>query len=137
MSQEQHSERDLLARRRLLKAAVYVPPAILGVMVSGSTPAQSAVVGGITVPISATSNVCGPCANVLAAEAAGTPPLPQDIIDCLKKQCTKNCINCGVFVANPQLWGKTTCEKCTKVYKQGCALQIGRASCRERVCLYV
>jgi hypothetical protein len=127
MKQDEQATPDFLARRRLLAASVYVPPAIMGVMVAGSTPAQAAVVGNVTVPISATSNACGPCNKVINAGAAATPA---DIIKCLEKQCKKMCINCGIFVGNPQLWpGKTTCDKCTEVIKKGCALPAACSVC--------
>jgi len=129
MKQNEQATPEFLARRRLLAASVYVPPAVLGVMVVGSTPAQAAIVGGVSIPISATSNACGPCATVLAVVPPALPN-PADIIKCLENQCKKTCVNCGIFVGNPQLWpGKTTCAKCTEVIKNGCALPVGCALC--------
>jgi hypothetical protein len=129
MKQDEQVTPEFLARRRLLAASVYVPPAVMGVMVAGSTPAQAAVVGGVTIPISATSNACGPCANVIAVVPPALPN-PADIIKCLEKQCKNTCVNCGIFVGNPQLWpGKTTCDKCTEVIKNGCTLPVACSVC--------
>jgi len=50
---------EMLARRRLLKLGVYVPPAVLGMMIVGGmpTPAQAAL--GSCCP-----NACNPCINL-------------------------------------------------------------------------
>ncbi|RME83200.1 MAG: hypothetical protein D6771_06095 [Zetaproteobacteria bacterium] len=57
-------------RRRLLKGAAYVPPAMLGVMIAGAKVAEAAQVlpgqtkvckGGGTITVSAGGNACCPC----------------------------------------------------------------------------
>jgi len=62
---------EQLARRKLLKMASYVPPAILGVMIGGNKIAEAEnegggggskkCKGGGTIVISANGNACCPC----------------------------------------------------------------------------
>ncbi|MDX8388079.1 MAG: hypothetical protein R8M46_06050 [Ghiorsea sp.] len=118
MNENQQENSELQARRKLLKAAVYIPPAVLGFTMIGSTPANAYTLGVGSFGISAASNTCGPCNSVLTAPGV---PLLSDLQDCLKDQCTKNCINCDNFIANGASWGKTTCDKCEKVLKSGCS----------------
>jgi len=65
-----HMDNEQQARRKLLKMATYVPPAILGVMMSGNKIAEAGngnegssktnCKGG-TIVISANGNACCPC----------------------------------------------------------------------------
>jgi len=48
---------EMLARRRLLKLGVYVPPAVLGMMIVGGMPTQA--VAGSCCP-----SACQPCINL-------------------------------------------------------------------------
>jgi len=48
---------DMLARRRLLKLGVYVPPAVLGMMIVGGMPTQA--VAGSCCPVA-----CNPCTKL-------------------------------------------------------------------------
>ena len=79
-----------LARRRLLKAGVYMPPAILGVMIANPAKAQAATVVcgppvSATIVISAASTACCPCAKSLTSNT------------CLDAQCALG--NCGSCTA--------------------------------------
>lgn len=85
------------ARRSLLKMATYVPPAILGVMISGNKIAEAAVPlgqpkvcgGGGTIIVSANGNACCPC----------VPTDPSfDPVTCAWKKCKLgNCPACRQF----------------------------------------
>jgi len=85
------------ARRKLLKMATYVPPAILGVMISGNKIAQAdaplgqpkTCKGGGTIIVSANGNACCPC----------VPSDPKyDPLKCAWKQCKLgNCSACRQF----------------------------------------
>jgi len=116
--ENQLNSSEQLARRRLLKTAVYVPPAILGSMMVSPSIAEAVVVtlpGGGTYTVSALTSTCVPCTKTM--NGTGTPA---DALNCLKDQCKNNCINCDAFVANAAEWGKTTCSKCEKVTKNNC-----------------
>lgn len=92
---------ELHARRKLLKMAAYVPPAILGVMIAGNKPAMAGkppipgstkvCKGGGTIVISAGGTACCPC----------VPTDPKyDPYKCALKKCQLgNCAACpAVFV---------------------------------------
>jgi len=66
-NENQTPDIDQAARRRLLKLAAYTPPAILGVMMTGSKVAEAAKPGGTIncgggpVVVSAGGSACCPC----------------------------------------------------------------------------
>lgn len=123
MSHEANSQQpdnEQIARRRLLKAAVYTPPVILGSMIALPNVAEAVVVtlpGGGTYSVSTATSACNPCNKLINGTSIN--PLG-DALSCLKNQCTTRCINCDTFVANAVAYGKTTCQKCEKVTKSGC-----------------
>ncbi|MDX8395500.1 MAG: hypothetical protein R8K22_03700 [Mariprofundaceae bacterium] len=105
------------ARRKLLKMATYVPPAILGVMIAGNkiaeagtNPGQNKVCdGGGTIIVSANGNACCPCvpgpdfdANKCAwkkcklGNCAACPPGPYN-----GGQCNKVASACACACTNP------------------------------------
>lgn len=97
------SEVEDKARRRLLKVGVYVPPAILGVMIA--TRAEAATVrcgrsGFIT--ISAGGNACCPC---------------------VKRPNSKKCKKAQCFLGN--------CAKCSPIWakKSDCLQQAAACGC--------
>jgi len=103
------------ARRRLLKMAVYIPPAILGVMVSGNVAHAGNVgiggtkncKGGGTIVVSAGGNACCPCVSNPASNA------------CKQAQCKLgNCASCKTLVFSKQsdcTRKAATCGTCVKV----------------------
>jgi len=110
------------ARRRLLKMAAYIPPAMLGVMSSVSIsnagppviPGQPKVCkGGGTIIVSAAGNACCPC----------VPTDPKyDPLKCTRKQCKLgNCPACQVTIfkklkdCNKKAAVQGGCCVCTKV----------------------
>jgi hypothetical protein len=84
---EQTEQTEQIARRRLLKLAGYVPPALLGAMILGSKPAIAAPgqckSGGLL--ISAPAGSCCPCLPI----ADKYDP---------KKCCKDHCLQCDVYV---------------------------------------
>ncbi len=103
------------ARRKLLKMATYVPPAILGVMIGGNKIAEAGVPvgqakvckGGGTIIVSANGNACCPC----------VPSDPKfDPVKCAWKKCKiGNCSACRQFPPKNR-------EQCAKVATAcGCA----------------
>lgn len=107
-----------LARRRLLKAGVYMPPAILGVMIAAPQKAQAATVVcgapvNATITISAWSTACCPCAQRLTSNS------------CLDAQCALgNCASCGATtngayatLAACQASFGAGCCTCTETFK--------------------
>lgn len=67
-NENQTSEIEQAARRRLLKMAAYVPPAILGVMIAGTKEAEAGATPGQTkncksgqIVVSAGGSACCPC----------------------------------------------------------------------------
>lgn len=121
MSQDVNNDAELQARRRLLKAAVYIPPVVLGVLTVGASPAQALIIGGISYPVSTNAAACAPCTN--AINSVGSPAsLQNNALKCMKEQCLGGtCTNCDWFVNNAALWGKTAADKCEKILKAGCA----------------
>jgi len=102
------------ARRRLLKMAVYIPPAVLGVMVSGNVAHAGSGIGatkncggGGTIVISAGGNACCPCVTNPASKK------------CKKKQCELgNCASCKTLVFSKKsdcTRKAATCGTCVKV----------------------
>jgi len=107
------------ARRKLLKMATYVPPAILGVMIGGNkiaeagTPVGQAKTckGGGAIIISANGNACCPCVptdpkfdpvkcawtKCKLGNCAACPPGPYTGA----KQCGKVAAACGCACKNP------------------------------------
>lgn len=115
----QQPDNEQIARRRLLKAAVYTPPVVLGSMISMPQVAEAI---SVNLPIgsfsvSAATSACNPCNKLI--NGTSIDPLG-DALNCLKNQCTNLCTNCDTFVANAVAYGKTTCQKCEKVTKGGC-----------------
>ncbi|MDX8397062.1 MAG: hypothetical protein R8K49_01955 [Mariprofundaceae bacterium] len=107
MNHEQHT------RRKLLKMATYVPPAILGVMISGSKLAEAGdsdsssakKCGGGSIVVSANGNACCPCVpsdknydpvscawkRCQLGNCSACPPAPYTS----KGQCNKVASACG------------------------------------------
>ncbi len=86
-TKEDKLDNTQLARRRLLKAGVYMPPAILGVMLASPKNAEAVTVdcgGGVLITISAWSTACCPCASSINSAA------------CKSAQCLLgNCAKCA------------------------------------------
>jgi len=125
------------ARRRLLKMAAYVPPAILGVMVSANVSEAGAPVlpgqpkvckGGGTIIVSAGGNACCPCVPTdpkynptkctqkqckLGNCPACKSTVFKKLSDCTKKPAISACCVCQVYnnAGNPNdpLNGKVLC----------------------------
>ncbi len=93
---------DQTGRRRLLKMAAYVPPAILGVMVAGQEEAHAAgtfTCNGGTYAVSAAGNACCPCVRNPTSN------------NCLKERCKLlDCPSCQALFA-----AKNSQKKCAKV----------------------
>ena len=84
-------------RRKLLKAGAYVPPAILGIMLTSSdADAVTINCGGALITVSATGNACCPCVTNINSQK------------CRNEQCwLGNCVKC-----KKQGWGrKANCLK--------------------------
>jgi len=111
------NESELLARRKLLKAAIYIPPVVLGSVMVGSTPAHAYTIGTTVFSVSGASNTCGPCQAVLNS----TNPTINQLKQCVKDQCYNNCINCYVLYANLGVFGVSACSVCGKELNNGCA----------------
>lgn len=64
-SKKKHPDTEMLARRKLLKMSVYVPPAILGAMTVQPTTSEAATItcGGVPYTVSACGVACCPCAT--------------------------------------------------------------------------
>lgn len=121
MKENRSNDNELQARRRLLKAAVYVPPVVLGVLTVGASPAQALVIGGISYPVSTNATACAPCTNAINGTGS-VNQLQKNALNCMKAQCLNGtCTNCDWFVNNAALWGKTAAAKCEKVLQAGCA----------------
>lgn len=106
--------REQQARRKLLKMASYVPPAILGVMISGNKIAEASgdsgsakKCGGGSIVVSANGNACCPC----------VPSDPHyDPVKCAWKKCEMG--NCSACPPAPY----TSKGQCNKVAKAcGCS----------------
>jgi len=110
------------ARRRLLKMAVYIPPAILGVMVSGNVAhaggggigTTKKCGGGGTIIVSAGGNACCPCVssdpnyNPIKCNQAkckiGNCAACKTLIFAKKKDCLKKAATCGTCVQVGGSW---------------------------------
>ena len=110
------NESELQARRKLLKAAIYIPPVVLGSVMVGSTPAHAYTLGISTFSISGVFNTCGPCQAVLNS----TNPSPNQLTGCVKDQCYNNCLNCYVILDNPGTFHLSACRACANVLNAGC-----------------
>jgi len=97
---------DQIARRKLLALAAYVPPAILGIMVTGNNVAEAARIGSTIncppvgmVTVSAGGNACCPCVSGSAKYNAAK---------CTKERCKLgHCASCKQMT-----WTKK--KDCTK-----------------------
>ena len=131
MAEMNNDKTELQARRKLLKAAVYIPPVVLGSVVVGSTPAHAYTIGGSTFSVSGASNTCGPCQAVLNS----TNPTINQLKQCVKDQCYNNCINCDVILANLGIFKTSVCNVCEKMLRTGCPTTCntdGTCRCRQR-----
>ncbi len=80
------SSDEMLARRRLLKLGVYIPPAVLGMMIIGGMPTPAQAVVGSCCP-----SACQPCLDLAAGgetEKGGFEPFS-------KKECRKKWRKCN------------------------------------------
>jgi len=85
----QHKTRpsdEMLARRRLLKLGVYVPPAVLGMMIVGGIPTPAQAVVGSCCPAA-----CQPCIEL----AAGGETEKGKFEPFKKKECNKKWRKCN------------------------------------------
>jgi len=118
------------ARRKLLKMATYVPPAILGVMIGGNKiaeagapilPGQPKVCkGGGTIIVSANGNACCPCVQgdpkydpVKCAWKKcefGNCPACRQLPPKNMKQCAKVAAACGCTCTQAGKKGPVTCQ---------------------------
>jgi len=118
------------ARRRLLAAAVYTPPVILGTMMAGPRHALGAwgqvktckMAGGgapVMITISSGASACCPC---VPGSKKYNP------VKCSKSQCVKSC---GVTVAACQAAGGVAAIKCKDFCKEGPPGCVPPAGCRK------
>ncbi|MDQ6954997.1 MAG: hypothetical protein Q9M20_06095 [Mariprofundaceae bacterium] len=120
--EQQSLDRKHNIRRRLLTAAVYTPPAILGTMMAGPRHALGAwgdvkqckmnPVGGVPTPpviltISSGASACCPCIS---------GSTKYDPVKCTKLQCIKSC---GVDIAACNAAGGIGNIKCKDFCKEG------------------
>ncbi len=128
MSETEHPEQttEQTARRRLLKLAGYVPPALLGAMILNSKPAlavppagKCAIGGGGFV--SAPAGSCCPCLPIATKYSPS-------------KCCKDHCLLCDVYVQGAG-YSPNTCKKvntwCGSVPGGcNCCLKKGKFVCR-------
>lgn len=91
---------EMLARRRLLKLGVYVPPAVLGMMIVGGMPTPAQAVVGSCCP-----SACQPCIDLVA---------PGGEVQQCKNECAEKC-------ADKKKKNRKKCiKKCERKCKKKC-----------------